>query len=103
MQIVIDISDELKEYCDRNGDNFSPIEEAMNGSLAMLAIKNGTPLPKGHGRLIDVDKFIDKATQDRKHACYTRSWSTDDVLKVLSTSYTPTASEADKKGDDNGA
>ena len=48
MQIVIEIPDE--EYiriCDE------PCTELG------LAVRNGTPLPKGHGRLIDADKIND--------------------------------------------
>lgn len=44
MQIVIDIDEELYQMCkDINGDG---------------AIANGIPLPKGHGRLKDVDHYI---------------------------------------------
>ena len=49
MKLLIDISkndyEEIKEY---GINTFS--------SLA-IAIQNGTPLPKGHGRLIDADKI----------------------------------------------
>ena len=51
MQIVIDISEETyNEVCWR-GLSLCPRgnEELVN------AIKKGTPLPKGHGRLIDAD------------------------------------------------
>lgn len=53
MQIVIDIPKEMMSYINKN--EFNAISEAFYGSMAMLAIKNGTPLPKGHGRLIDAD------------------------------------------------
>lgn len=32
-----------------------------NAIEAAEAIKNGTPLPKGHGRLIDADEIIEQA------------------------------------------
>lgn len=48
MQIVIDIDDYV-------------YKKLMNKTICVAdivdAIKNGTPLPKGHGRLIDVDVF----------------------------------------------
>jgi hypothetical protein len=53
MQIVIDIPKEMMSYINEN--EFNAISEAAYGSMAMLAIQNGTPLPKGHGRLIDAD------------------------------------------------
>ena len=51
MQIVIDIP---KEY-------YKIITEIPNHQCTadMLIIKNGTPLPKGHGRLIDADVIRD--------------------------------------------
>lgn len=50
MQIVIDIPEDyynvIKAIHDRQCD------------ADMLIIKSGTPLPKGHGRLIDADAFL---------------------------------------------
>ena len=53
MQIVIEISKEEYELV-RHG-NKSPLTELE----LMNAVANGTPLPKGHGRLIDGDKVLD--------------------------------------------
>ena len=54
MQIVIDIPEHAYEEC--KAVEFS---EALEGVPfhVMKAIANGTPLPKGHGRLIDADKL----------------------------------------------
>jgi len=50
MQIVIDISDKAYEYSKSRMALFLDVNtEILN------AVKNGTPLPKGHGRLIDAD------------------------------------------------
>lgn len=56
MQIVININDSTyeaikNEYC---------ILPPQKGLLKILwdAIRNGTPLPKGHGRLIDADALL---------------------------------------------
>ena len=51
MQIVINISDTLKEIID--SDDIKTASHPMWVAIMMDAIKNGTPLPKGHGRLID--------------------------------------------------
>lgn len=52
MQVVIDIPEQLynliQDKLDFNGD----LDKYKVKSL-MLAVDNGTPLPKGHGRLID--------------------------------------------------
>ena len=52
MQIVIDIPEET-------------INRVKNDQISVMTdisklIKNGTPLPKGHGRLIDADALADK-------------------------------------------
>ena len=51
MELIIKISeDSYKATC--NGYMLPPdVENVVQG------IKNGTPLPKGHGRLIDADKL----------------------------------------------
>ena len=54
MQIVIDIDD--KTYADiKKGKIYSSIRDVPQE--AVVSIANGTPLPKGHGRLIDADKL----------------------------------------------
>ena len=51
MQIVIDIPDGCyDELCNAQ----FPIQDAYR---LVAWIKNGTPLPKGHGRLIDADRL----------------------------------------------
>ena len=61
MKVVIDIPKEEYELCKRQCDT-----ECLD--TLMIAVKYGTPLPKGHGRLIDanvlqmeMDKDIRKA------------------------------------------
>lgn len=51
MKIVIDIP---KEYYD--GIKDIPVEQSTTD---MLIIRTGTPLPKGHGRLIDADELLE--------------------------------------------
>jgi hypothetical protein len=51
MQIVIDIPEETYEYWKNHSYEYVLAE----------AIKNGTPLSKGHGRLIDADNTLAKA------------------------------------------
>jgi hypothetical protein len=52
MEIVIEISDTLMEYIIQGRD----LSEEQNDEMA-CAIVDGTPLPKGHGRLIDADRL----------------------------------------------
>ena len=53
MQIVIDIPEEIKAVIDKNGTNEIVAETVWQ------AVKKGTPLPKGHGKLKDTDAIID--------------------------------------------
>ena len=51
MQIMINISK----------DDYRKLQDGRASvSMMLKAIRNGTPLPKGHGTLIDSDKLIDK-------------------------------------------
>lgn len=52
MQIVIDISEEIMEYI-KNNDCLA----VAYGDEVAKAIKNGIPLPKGHGRLKDENEI----------------------------------------------
>ena len=56
MQIVIDIPEKVYNNIEPylNGET---IKGGFNLFMALEIIKNGTPLPKGHGRLIDADKL----------------------------------------------
>lgn len=74
MQIVIDIDEEYIKIINKNGASNYPEE----------VIKNGIPLPKGHGRLKDVDHYI---KMQWEHPDYSL---TDDA---------PTIIEADKESE----
>lgn len=83
MQIVIDISEEDYNFVKRQ------VADGITNPLK-ICIANGTPLPKGHGRLIDVDE-LKKIIQE------------NDVLKMTGFNVrlcdinnTPTIIEADK-------
>lgn len=50
MQIVIDIPEEEYKRWKEDGE--------IDALIVRDALQNGTPLPKGHGRLIDADSMI---------------------------------------------
>lgn len=87
MELVINISKEEYELVRNGNKSFRTELELMN------AVANGTPLPKHHGRLKDVDAFLSKVKADREHSAYSRSWTADDVLNALDNSYAPTIVE----------
>lgn len=57
MKIVIDIPEELFDKI--NDENYQSLISWYDTSL-YCAIKDGTPLPKGHGDLIDEKNLLDK-------------------------------------------
>lgn len=50
MKLIIEIPEQM--YLNAKADTLCGADNLVS------AIKNGTPLPKGHGRLIDADKLI---------------------------------------------
>lgn len=64
MQIVIDIPEEVKEVFDKTKEGDLKGSYYDYNSIIGKAIQNGTPLPKGHGRLIDADE-IETILHDR--------------------------------------
>lgn len=71
MKIVIDIPEEEYEKNKKNRCDYHTL---------CTAIKNGTPLPKGHGRLIDADALLDESYQiDSMHCMYDEVVNVDDI------------------------
>ena len=92
IELVIKISEKVYNALTHIEFDANLVTDEMRKSIA-----NGTPLPKGHGRLKDIDAFITKVNADRKHSAYLRSWTADDVLNSLDANYAPTIIEADKE------
>ena len=53
IELVIKIPEE--QYRTLNAKSQNDVITAIDEALLIKAVKNGTPLPKGHGRLIDAD------------------------------------------------
>ena len=94
MQIVIDITEETYN-CAKNGTfdvHYSPYD-------LLDIIKNGTPLPKGHGKLKDVDAFVPDCQEqsvyydDDEYNVYT-------AVGISQIECAPTIIEADKESED---
>ena len=90
MQIVIDIPDRTYKIVQSKRLNLIDID------VLEQAVKAGTPLPKGHGRLIDVDDLdITTITTD--------DYSGNEVLDIVlkeDVDDAPTIIEADKAGEE---
>lgn len=59
MKLIIDIGDNLYTRLYDNGDI-----DAVDMLKACVAIRKGTPLPKGHGRLLDMKELINYIIRD---------------------------------------
>ena len=77
MKVVIDVSEKVYNHFCRGCRFFDEVEEAI------IAITDGTPLPKGHGRLIDADVLVDGMEDDYE------------ICEAVNA--TPTIIEADKE------
>lgn len=61
MQIVIDVSEEDYEKL-KDGD-----ATLYRVNRLLCALRDGTPLPKGCGRIVDIDKLIDSKCNECGH------------------------------------
>lgn len=82
MKIVIDIDEKDKRYINKVVDNSFLAKPTVDAILN--AVRNGTPLRKGHGRLIDENQIPGDG-----------SWDWSDRLDE-----TPTIIEADTESED---
>lgn len=83
IELVIKIPEKIYKYVQQIGSiNMLDTQQVAN------AIFDGKPLPKGHGRLIDADAYIDKHEE-----C---GWL-DDITVDEFNAITPTIIEADKE------
>ena len=77
MKLIIDIDDDLYSYILKEDAVYFPDD----GGKLFEAVRNGTELPKGHGRLIDADALVKKG----------------DITKDYLNIFAPTIIEADKE------
>ena len=97
MKIVIDIPETVYEYMrsrckyqNKSNAGLSMFEEAG------VAIKNGTPLPKRHGRIMDVDKIIKKMEEREEYLKDNRSMYETACVETALDMFGETIIEADK-------
>lgn len=68
MQIVINLSDSVYDAIKNRYTLFNPKEGTLIKTL-WDAIEDGTPLPKGHGRLCDLDAALKCVDDDSVEDC----------------------------------
>ena len=63
------------------------------------ALENGTPLPKGHGRLIDINDLLDRIGLEDNDS--NREDNVGEIITLEDFDFTPTILEADAESEDN--
>ena len=86
MQIVIKINDDYYNLIKRDADKGDYL------NVLERAVINGTPLPKGHGRLIDADAYLIK---ERPRGIDEVIWKVCHIYKSITEA--PTIIETDKE------
>ena len=96
MQIVIDIPDRIYKMI-----NAKYWLGSIDTDVINKAIKNGTPLPKGHGRLIDADA-LEKSMIEREERLGDEQaiWESSAVSVALD-NFAKTIIEADREVDND--
>ena len=95
MKIVIDIPEKVKQTFDDAKDEDLYGNYYDYNSLIGKAIKNGIPLPNGHGRLIDVNDLLDDINLEDND--YNRDVNTGEIITLENIDRIPTIIEADKE------
>ena len=84
MKIVIDIPEDVVV-----NDSYANYFECLSGKL-YETLHNGTPLPKGHGRLVDISEYEGNYTNVEVR------YDDGDHVHSIFTNVIPTVIEADK-------
>ena len=99
MKIIIDIPKE--QYTTLNAKTQDDIVDVIDHGVLIKAIKNGTPLPVRHGRLIDADALeyscdFEKCVPQTGTGCNHCQYHTITEYEIDNS---PTIIEADKEGE----
>ena len=96
MQIVIDIPDEMYQKIKETFKVISGSRRSERFDYILFdAVNTGTPLPKGHGRLIDADKMKNKMLYSHDVSAEIEINGTDEFINYIFND-APTIIEADK-------
>lgn len=101
IELVIKIDEE--EYINIKNAIKTLIEygfERASMSKVCLAIIDGTPLPKGHGRLIDADALEKKMCDREEELGDDRALWESSAVSVALDMFAPTIIEADQESED---
>lgn len=96
MKLIIDISDEYYRNVCKRAEYFGKRSIAL--ASHEKAIANGTPLPKGHGKLVDISKIDeDRIESDNPIIYLTINGEYTEAISLDYLNNLPTIIEADKE------
>lgn len=97
MKLIINIPDNLYNFVNTKRPNgyYNEFDKFDTYDVSK-AIRNGTPLPKGHGRLIDADALIKKMCGREEELGDDRAMWESSAVSVALDMFAPTIIEADK-------
>ena len=97
MQIVIDIPEDVYTRLFDNGiqDNEIAVDDVCEMARA---IRKGTPLPKGHGKLIDVNDLLDRIGLEDNAS--NREDCVGEIITLEDFDFTPAIIEADEESEE---
>ena len=90
MKIVIDIDKDRYEDIKR----IASVQMNYKTPTVEQIVANGTPLPKGHGRLIDVNDLLDDINLEDND--YNRDVNVGEIITLENVDRIPTIIEADE-------
>lgn len=94
MEIVIDISEDLYTYMQSRYKYQNKDDEGLSKfGKAGVAIKNGIVLPKGHGKIIDVNNLLDRIGLEDNES--NREDNVGEIITLEDFDYIPTIIPAD--------
>ena len=96
IELVIKMDEKLIEWIDKYYNNIKGFNGKKIG-MVVDAIKNGKPIPKGHGRLIDISKIEkDRIEKDNPIIYLTTDGNYTEAVSLDYLNDLPTIIEADK-------
>ena len=99
MEIVINIDEDLYTYMQSRYKYQNKGDEGLStAEEAGIAIKNGTPLPKGHGKLFDVNDLLDRIGLEDNES--NREENVGEIITLEDFDYIPTIIPADTESED---
>lgn len=98
IELVIKIPETLKKIADE--EDYKTFSHPVWQAILMERIQNGSPLPKGHGKLIDVDTLEFRnvtVSYGYDWECGESTYAEEEIVRADDIWNAPTIIEADKE------